>query len=79
MSISVILGLFAGVAITCFVLYIQKRHAKDVAKELITQTQAEKIEDLDKIITQLKESFKGPQLRLLLKAQQNSLSSQKLP
>ena len=52
-----ILGVVIGAGIVLAVVMLRRRSAAEVAGELIRAAQQEKLEDLDRVIVQLKESF----------------------
>ena len=77
--IGVLVGAFAALAIG----WIKKREAKEIAQELLVQTQSEKLADLNSIIDNLKVSFDALSLNALsrntdqfMKLAQQTLSGQ---
>ncbi|MCP4591620.1 MAG: DNA recombination protein RmuC [bacterium] len=52
-----IVGVIIGAGIVLAVVVLRRRNAADVARELIRAADQQKLEDLDRVITQLKESF----------------------
>ncbi len=53
----VILGVVIGAGVVLAVVMLRRRAAADVARELIASTQQDKLEDLNRIIAQLKDAF----------------------
>ena len=53
----VILGVVIGAGVVLAVVMLRRRAATDVARELIASAQQDKLEDLDRIIAQLKDAF----------------------
>jgi len=52
-----LIGVLIGLGILFIIYNTKKKEAQILAKELLFQTQKEKIEDLEKIISQIKDSF----------------------
>jgi len=63
--IAFIMGIIVGGAAVLAVGWIKKREAKEIAQELLTQAQAEKLADLNSIIDNLKVSFDALSLNAL--------------
>jgi len=63
--IAFIMGIIVGSAAVLAVGWIKKREAKEIAQELLTQAQAEKLADLNSIIDNLKVSFDALSLNAL--------------
>ncbi len=81
--IAFVLGVLVGALAALAVGWIKKREAKDIAQELLAQTQSEKLSDLSGIIDQLKVSFDALSLNALqrntdqfMKVAQQTLSGQ---
>ena len=55
--IGFVLGIIIGILIMFIIHSIKKKEASELAKELINQTEKERIEDIEKILMQLKDSF----------------------
>lgn len=53
----VVIGVVVGAGIVLAVMMLRRRTAEEVARELLATSRADKLEDLDRIIAQLKESF----------------------
>ena len=52
-----VLGVIVGAGVALAVVMLRRRHAAELARELIASAQKDKLEDLDRIIAQLKEAF----------------------
>lgn len=63
--IAFVIGILVGAAAVLVVDWVKKREAKAVAQELLAQTQAEKLADLNAIIDNLKVSFDALSLNAL--------------
>lgn len=50
-------GLIMGMALTLLVMRLKQKQAKDIAQELVSQANAEKIRDLETVIGRIKDSF----------------------
>ncbi|MEW6358145.1 MAG: DNA recombination protein RmuC [Planctomycetota bacterium] len=56
-AIGLALGLVVGIGVMLIVDRLRKKEAGELARELVNQSQTEKIEDLNRIIDQLRDSF----------------------
>src|SRR5574341_2083670 len=81
--IAFVIGILVGAAAVLAVAWVKKHEAKAVAQELLAQTQAEKLADLNAIIDNLKVSFDALSLNALarnadqfMKLAQQTLSGQ---
>src|SRR3989304_1068688 len=82
-AVAFVLGVLVGALAALAVGWIKKREAKDIAQELLAQTQNEKLADLNAIIDNLKVSFDALSLNALsrntdqfMKLAQQTLSGQ---
>jgi DNA recombination protein RmuC len=62
-----LIGVFIGAFIVLTIGWIRKKEAKNIAQELLAQTESEKIKDLELVIERLKESFSALSLTALSK------------
>ncbi|MHC4065252.1 MAG: DNA recombination protein RmuC [Planctomycetota bacterium] len=53
----IIVGIVVGAGLVLLVLLLRRRSAQEVARELIQETQAQKIEDLQALVDQIKTAF----------------------
>lgn len=60
-------GVATGVLITLAAVWIRRREARDIAREMLAQTEAEKIKDLESLAEKLKDSFSALSLNALSK------------
>ncbi|NOZ21135.1 MAG: DNA recombination protein RmuC [Planctomycetes bacterium] len=56
-AIGIVLGLVVGIGVMLVVDRLRKKEAGELARELVEQSQTEKVEDLNRIIDQLRDSF----------------------
>ncbi len=54
-----LIGVFAGALIVIIISWLRRKETKELAKALVEQSQAEKIQDLEAVIQRLKESFES--------------------
>jgi len=54
---AVIIGIVVGAAVVLLVLVVRRRSAREVARKLIEEAQAEKVEDLQAIVKQIETAF----------------------
>lgn len=52
-------GLIMGVLLVLFIYWLRRKEAKEIAQELISQTENQKLNDLEAIFGKIKESFKA--------------------
>lgn len=55
--IGFIIGLIFGVLLVFVINWLRRKEAKELAKELVSQTESQKIQDLELIIGRIKDSF----------------------
>jgi DNA recombination protein RmuC len=58
-ALLVLVGVVVGAAVVLVVVWVRRRPAAQLAQELLASAQQEKIQDLDRIIEQLREAFKA--------------------
>lgn len=61
------LGIILGAAIVLLINFLRRREAKQIAQELIAQTETQKIQDLESLINRIKDSFGALSLEALSK------------
>jgi DNA recombination protein RmuC len=61
------LGLILGAAIVLVIYYLKNRDAKQLAQELIRQTESQKIQDLETLLGRIKDSFGALSMEALSK------------
>jgi DNA recombination protein RmuC len=54
-----LIGVFAGALIVILISWLRRKETKELAKALVEQSRAEKIQDLEAVIQRLKESFES--------------------
>ncbi|MDH5683820.1 MAG: DNA recombination protein RmuC [candidate division WOR-3 bacterium] len=62
-----IIGLVVGVVILLIINWLRRREAKTIAQELISQTESQRVQDLEALINRIKESFGALSLEALSK------------
>jgi DNA recombination protein RmuC len=62
-----IIGLVVGVVILLIINWLRRREAKTIAQELISQTESQRVQDLEVLINRIKESFGALSLEALSK------------
>ena len=62
-----IIGLVVGVVIHLIINWLRRREAKTIAQELISQTESQRVQDLEVLINRIKESFGALSLEALSK------------
>lgn len=62
-----IIGLVVGVVIILIINWLRRREAKTIAQELISQTESQRVQDLEALINRIKESFGALSLEALSK------------
>jgi len=63
----VIIGMFLGASIVLIINWLRRREAQAIARELISQTESQKVQDLEALINRIKESFGALSLEALSK------------
>lgn len=66
-AIIFIVGVFFGVAVAYIVYTLRKKEAKEIARELVSETESQKIQDLEVLINKIKDSFGSISLDALSK------------
>lgn len=56
-ELSLVVGLVIGALIVAALFLIQRKTAKDIAKEIAAQTESQRLQDLEALVARLKESF----------------------
>jgi DNA recombination protein RmuC len=62
-----IFGIIVGVLIILLINWLRRREAKTIAQELISQTESQRVQDLEALINRIKESFGALSLEALSK------------
>lgn len=63
----VIIGVVLGAGIVLIINWLRRREAKAIARELITQSESQRVQDLEALINRIKESFGALSLEALSK------------
>ena len=63
----VIVGVVLGAGIVLVINWLRRREAKEIAQELISHSESQKVQDLEALINRIKESFGALSLEALSK------------
>ena len=56
-AVLLVFGVLIGTAVTLMIFFLRRREAKAVARELISESESRRVEDLEAILARLKDSF----------------------
>ncbi len=64
-ALPLVIGVVLGAAIVIVIGWLRRREAKELAQELVSQTESQKVQDLEALISRIKESFGALSLEAL--------------